>query len=130
MLISLTICAQKIKLKKEEVLLDGNAIMKYEKEMWGVHKIHLYTLDTDKELIEINNNDNETTKYYDDDFVQIRFLTNGEMVEMKLNKSFPKIIEWLIKKKIITVDGKINEDNIELFVKNYDENITNRTVRH
>lgn len=122
--------AQKVKLKKDQVLLDGKAIMSYEKEMWGVHKIHLFTLDTQDELIEINNNDNETDKYYDDDFVQIRFLTQGKMVELKSNKSFKKMIEWLIKKKIIDTNGTLLVDNIDLFVKNYDENITNRTVRY
>jgi len=130
LLLSLTVNAQKIKLKKGEVLLDGKAIMKYEKEIWGVHKMHLFSLDTEDELIEINHNDNETKRYYDDDFVQIRFLSSGELVEMKMDKSFKKMIEWLIKKKIIATDGKVIENNIALFVKNYDENITNRTVRH
>lgn len=123
-------CAQKVKLKKDQVLLDGKAIMSFEKEMWGVHKIHLYTLNTQDELIEINNNDNETERYYDDDFVQIRFLTQGKIVELKMNKSFKKVIEWLLKKKIIDSNGSLLEENIDLFVKNYDENITNRTIRH
>lgn len=130
LLLSLNTSAQKIKLKKGEVLLDGKAILKYEKEMWGTHKIHLFSLDSEDELIEINNNKNETPTYQNDDFVQIKFLKIGESVEMKTNKPFYKMIEWLVEKKIISTDGKINEENIELFIKNYDENITNRTVRN
>lgn len=125
-----TLQAQKIKLKKGDVLLDGNVIMTYEKEVWGVHKITLTSLENEKDLVEINMNDNETSEYYEDDYVQIKFLSTGDLVEMKMNKSFKKIIEWLVKKKMITSDGKINEKDLPLFVKNYDENITNRTVRY
>ena len=119
-----------VELKKGNVELDGKVIMTFEKEVWGVHKIHLYDLSTEDELIEINNNDNETSNYFDDDFVQIRFLTTGDLVEMKMNKPFKKIIEWMIKKKVITEEGAVDTDKLELFVKNYDENITNRTVRY
>ena len=49
---------------------------------------------------------------------------------MKMNKPFKKIIEWMIKKKVITEEGAVDTDKLELFVKNYDENITNRTVRY
>ena len=130
LLLSLGVNAQKVKLKKDEVLLDGKAILKYEKESWGVHKIHLFSLDTEEELIEVNNNHNETREFFDDDFVQIRFLSTGQIVEMKVRKTFRKMIEWLLKKKIITPDGQVDESKLDLFVKNYDENITNRTVRY
>ena len=121
--------SQKIKLKKGKVLVDGKAIMKYERESWGVYKVNLFSLETDDELIELNKNDNEAKAYYDDDFLQIRFLTLGKIAEVKTKKSFKKIIGWLLKKKVITANGEINEEKIDLFIKNYDENITNRTVR-
>lgn len=123
--------AQKIKLKKGEVLLDGKAIMKYERYSMDIQKLELYSLDSDEELISINKNNNETSGYYDDDYIQIKFLTVGEIVENKMTaKSFKYFIGWLIKKKIISTDGTLNEKNIPLFVKNNDENITNRTMRN
>ncbi len=122
--------AQKIKLKKGNILLDGKEIMKFEREDWGTQKISLYTLSDNKEQILMIKNKNETPRYFDDDFVQIKFLQSGDMVEMKSTKSWKGIIKWLIKQNVISEDGIINEENLPLFVKNYDENITNRTIRH
>ncbi|MFK7747317.1 MAG: hypothetical protein AB8B65_02895 [Kordia sp.] len=129
-LFAFTANAQKVKLKRGEVLLDGNAIFKFEREVFGVYKIHLYSLESDDEIIEINKNDNETSTYYDDDFVQIRFLSEGKLVELKMDRSFKKIIQWIIKKKVIMKSGKINKEKLDLFIKNYHENITSRTFRN
>ena len=52
------------------------------------------------------------------------------MAEIKLNKSWKSIISWLMKNKIINNQGEVNNDKVELFIKNYDENITNRTIRN
>lgn len=121
--------SQKVKLKKGKVLVDGKEIMTYKRESWGAYKLHLFSLKSEDELIELNKNDNETSTYYDDDFLQIRFLTQGKVAEVKDKRSFKKIIQWLIKKKVITENGELNTDKVDLFIKNYDENITNRTVR-
>lgn len=121
--------AQKIKLKKGNLLVDGKEIMTYDREDMGTQKIHLFDKNKTEQILMIRNQ-NETRSYYDDDFVQIKFLQIGEMVEMKLDKTWKGIIGWLIEREIITLDGMLNEKNIPLFVKNYDENITNRTIRH
>ena len=74
--------AQKIKLKKGDVLLEDEKIMTYEREGWGTQKIHLFSLDNTKEQVLMIKNNNETPKNYDDDFLQIKFLNLGEMVEL------------------------------------------------
>ena len=130
LLITTTSYAQKIKLKKGDVLLDGKKVMTYDREDWGTQKIHLFSLTDKKEQILMIKNDNETSGYYDDDFLQIKFLQLGEMVELKSKKSWKGIIAWLFKSNIIDDNGMVKEEEIDLFVKNYDENITDRTIRH
>ena len=130
LLTAATTQAQKIKLKKGDVLLESEKIMTYEREDWGTQKIHLFSLGTTKEQILMIKNNNETPKNYDDDFLQIKFLTLGETVELKSNKSWKDMIAWLIKSNIIMENGSLNNDEVPLFVKNYDENITGRTVRY
>ena len=74
-------------------------------------------------------NSNETPKYYEDDFTQIRFLTFGKLLETKINKSWTNLLEWLVQNKVIDNTGKLNEEKVDLIIKNYDENITERTIR-
>ncbi len=126
---SITTFAQKVKLKKGEVLLDGVAILKYEKKFLG-EKINLFDLKTNDELIEIYLNNNGTVTYVEDNYTQIKFLKSGDLVEIANDKSWKKWIKWLISKDVIQKDGSINYEKLPLFIKNYDENITNRTVRN
>ena len=37
--------------------------------------------------------------------------------------------EWLVQNKVIDNTGKLNEEKVDLIIKNYDENITERTIR-
>ena len=65
-----------------------------------------------------------------DDFIKIKFLDIGKKLEFKFPKTLKGIVKWLVQKKIITLDGEINYDKVDLFIENYDENITNRTIRN
>lgn len=121
--------AQKIELKKEKVLLDGKEIMKYNIVSWGSFELHLYSLETNKEVVFINKNNNETPKYYEDDFTQIKFLQLGKGVETKLDKPIKKYVQWLFDNEVIDKDGNVSADKVDLFIKNYDEKITPRTIR-
>ncbi len=122
--------AQKIKLSKGDVLSDGEKIMTYEREDWGTQKIHLFALGDGEEQILMIKNQNETPTYYDDDYLQIKFLPFGKEAEMKSVKSWKGIIAWLQKQNLFDENGKLIEEKVDLFVKNYDENITNRTIRY
>ncbi|AZJ34742.1 hypothetical protein [Tenacibaculum singaporense] len=122
--------AQKIKLKKGKVLLDGKEILKYEREDFGVYQIHFYSLDSDDEILFFKRNDNETSSYFDDDYTQIKFLGFKKSLEIKQKKSWKKYLLWLIKKKVLDKNGKLNEDKADDLIENYDENITGRTIRY
>jgi len=65
--------AQKIKLKKGNVIIDGETYFKYEKRMMA-SEFSLYSLDGEDEILFILRNNNETIGYGDDDFNQITFI--------------------------------------------------------
>lgn len=123
------ISAQEVKLKKEKVLLDEVEILKYEREDLGVYQIHFYDLKNNDEILFIKRNDNETKGYLDDDYTQIKFIGLKKGLEVKQKKTWSSYIEWLIKNKVINSDGTLNEEKVDALIENYDENITNRTVR-
>ena len=125
-----SINAQKIELKKGKLLLDGTQIMTFDREDWGMQKIHLYDIVDGKEQILMIKNNNETREYNDDDFLQIKFIQLGVTVEMKSHKSWKGQIAWLIKTSVLSKEGKVNEEEVPLFQKNYDENFTDRTIRY
>lgn len=129
--------SQEVELKDDKVLLDGKEILKYEKI--NVIQYSFYSLDTDDEILLYKSFDNESPKYMDDDYFILNFLTEKVKVEtrdfskiaafMNSKKSMEKLIKWLIKEKVITADGKINREKLEIFFEKYNENIVNRTMR-
>lgn len=78
-------------------------------------------------------------KYSDDDYYVLNFLTEKVKIESRdyshfssffnSKKSMQKLIQWLIKEKVLSVDGNINKEKLEVFFEKYDENIVNRTMR-
>jgi len=65
--------------------------------------------------------------HLDDDYTQIKFLTIGQKVEIR-GGNLKEAIKLLLKNEIIKDDGTLDEAKIDLFIKNYDENISERTV--
>jgi hypothetical protein len=121
--------AQTVDLKKDEVFLDDKKIFNYKIVSWSVYELHLSSIETNKEVIMISRRDNETPKFYDDDFVQIKFLQLGKSLELKSTKTWKKFILWLLENEVIDNAGNISEPKVDLFIKNFDEHITSRTVR-
>lgn len=74
--------------------------------------------------------DNETTGYIEDDFIKIHFVDLDLVCEISSGFGRKAIINKLLKEKVLSLDGKLNEEKAKKFVKKYDENITNRTVRN
>jgi hypothetical protein len=62
-----------------------------------------------------------------DDFTQIKFITTGVKAEIS-GGDLRQAIKILLKNDVLKPDGTIDESKIELFMKNYDENISNRTI--
>ena len=121
--------AQTVELKNDEVLLDGKKIFNYKIVSWSVYELHLSSIETNKEVIMISRRDNETPKFYDDDYVQIKFLQLGKSLEVKTDRPWKKFIQWLLENEAIDNAGNISEPKVDLLIKNFDEHITSRTIR-
>ena len=121
--------AQTVELKKDEVLLDDKKIFNYKIVSWSVYELHLSSIETNKEVIMISRRDNETPKFYDDDYVQIKFLQLDKNLEVKTDRPWKKFIQWLLENEAIDNAGNISEPKVDLLIKNFDEHITSRTIR-
>jgi len=129
--------AQEIKIKKNNVSLDGELFLKYEKINILTHSI--YDLN-DNEILFVQFKDNETPEYIDDDFYILNFTNENIKVEstdysriaafMNSKKTMQKLIKWLVKDKVISSNGTINPEKLSIFFKKYDEKITARTLRY
>ena len=121
---------QKIKFKKDKVLVDGKEMFNFERRALGT-EISIYNLGTDDEIIYMIHNNNETPQYQQDDFTKMVFIEEDVIIEStNLVGSWKRMIQTLIKQKVIDENGKINVEKLGKFRKKYDENITNRTVRY
>lgn len=101
--------AQEVEIKDEKVLLDGKAILKYEKININQHSFYDFE---DNEVLMFKLSDNETPDYQDDNFYTLNFLTLKKKIQstdfshivsgMGLNsrKNMQKLIKWLIKEKV------------------------------
>ena len=116
--------AQKVKLKKGKVILEKKEILKYEK---SAIELSLYELNKDDEIIFIKWMDNETTNYIEDDFIKIHFIELDLICELSTGYGRKGIINKLLKEKVLSLDGKLNEEKAKKFMKKYDEN---RTIRN
>ena len=132
--------SQNVEIKDDKVYLDSTEILYYEKSNQFNHSF--FSLNNKDEILFFKLDNNETPKYLDDDFIVINFLTQKKKVESKdtrkaisglginSKKNMQKLIEWLLKEKVLNNDGTINTEKLELFYEKYNENITNRTIRN
>jgi len=128
---------QEVEIKDDKVLLDGKQILKAEKI--NMVEYSFYNLKSDDEILLYRQMDNETSRYQDDDYYVLNFLTEKVKVEsndfykiasfMNSKKSMEKLIKWLLKERVLTNDGEINPDRLAIFKEKYDQNITERTIR-
>ncbi len=131
--------AQEVEIKDDKVLVDGKAILKYEKSSFFQHSF--YSLTDDEEILMYKYNENESKNYPDDDYLILNFLTAKKKVEcsditkavtglgMSSKKNMEKLITWLLKEKVIDVNGVLNTTKLDTFYDKYNENITERTIR-
>lgn len=119
--------AQKFSFKKDKLLLDGKEILKYEYEYLGTNYAnYFYDLETDEKVIIIKKDDNNTRNYSDDDFIKIRFPKLDRELEMKGVMALKWYIQLLHKNKVLNDDGSINEEKVLEFIKNYNDNVSNK----
>lgn len=121
---------QNVKFKKGKVLVDGKEILTVEKQFFGPETT-FYSLESEDEVLYLKLEDGGTVHYHDDDYMILFF--SGEDVKLessRLVRTAKKIIQILIKEKVLNGNGEIDSEKLKKFTKKYDENITNRTVRY
>ena len=117
--------AQKVKLKKGIVYIDGNETLKYEKSFQD-SELLLFPLDGEEEIIFIKYDDNGTRGYnlMSDDFIKIHFIKQDLKLESGSHAEFWKqIIKWMYQNKIFNVDGTLNDEKVKKFVDRYHEDV-------
>jgi len=119
--------AQKIKIKKDKVLLDGKEILNIDWSGWSLETT-IYELNTENEIVFAKTHPNGTLNYSDDDYLQILFMTLDKELEISDRKYGKGLVKWLFKNKIFDSIGKLNPKKVETLIKKYDEKITERTM--
>ncbi|WP_177733859.1 hypothetical protein [Flavobacterium inviolabile] len=120
--------SQKIKFKNDKVLADDKELFKTERTgVFGANGFIFIPLNSNKPLFSLIANNGGTHMHLDDDYTQIKFLTIGQKAEIR-GGNLKEAIKLLLKNEIIKDDGTLDEAKIDLFIKNYDENISERTV--
>lgn len=121
--------AQKIKLKKDKVLVDKKEFLEFERGgSFGALTYEISELSSGKRLVLFTEYNNGTHMDITDDYTKIKFLSTGESAEIN-GGSIKDAIKLLLKNQVLTKDGTIDEVKIDLFIKNYDENISGKTIR-
>ena len=125
--------SQDIEINDNQVLIDKKPVLKCEKI--NATEYSFYTLDKEDELLMIKFYDNGTPKYLDDDYFVLNFLIEKVKIESKnigkviqglglnANKNMKKLIEWLVKEKVLTTEGQINIDKLDVFKQKYHEQL-------
>jgi hypothetical protein len=121
-----SINAQKIKVKKDKVLVDGTPVLNIDWSGWTLETT-IMELGTDNEIVFAKTHPNGTPKYTDDDYLQIHFMTLDKGLEIADRKFGKGLVKWLFKNKVFDSSGKLNPANVDMLIKKYDEEITKRT---
>ncbi|UUC44428.1 hypothetical protein [Flavobacterium cerinum] len=120
--------SQNIKLKKGKILIEGKEFLSCEKGgAFGAVAYELSELNTNKRIITLVQNDGGTHMEISDDYTQIKFLTKGERAEIRGGNIY-NAIKLLLKNGVLTPEGTLDESQIDLFIKNYDEKISENTT--
>ncbi len=64
-----------------------------------------------------------------DDYIQVKFLTKGTKAEIA-GGDLQSTIKLLMQNDIIDSKGIFDESKVDLFVQNFDDKISERTVLH
>lgn len=118
--------AQKVKMKKGTIYLDGQEFLSYEKRSNGMEVV-VFELNTEKELFTcIFYNGNKEIR--DDNYYRLVFSESVKSMEYSQPYWNKSLIKWLLEQKVLTDDGKIDDEKIDIFIKKFDEKVSERTI--
>ena len=127
-LMTLLCFSQEVKFKKDIIFVDKKEFLSFEKGgTFGAVSYDLHELVSKKRIITLVYNNGGTHMELSDDYTQIKFITTGVKAEIS-GGDLRQVIKILLKNEVLTAGGTIDESKIELFIKIYDENISNRTI--
>jgi len=126
-----TLCAQqlthkdvKFKYKKGYVFVQKKEVLKLR---YSIGYFYVSDLNTGEEMMYFRINDNETPSYFDDDYVKVFFNDSEKEFESKSHQRI--LMAQMINEDVFDSDWNLVEENVDKFIRKYDENISNRTVR-
>lgn len=124
LLVTSLLMAQEIKFKRGIVLWDGVEVMEYRVENMG-KEFYLYKMGKtdEEEIVLILYRDNNTDDYKEDDYNKIIFSRLKRSYEISQDYMFRAEIVKLIRKKVIGIEGTINETNMESYIEKFDEEL-------
>jgi len=123
-----TIIAQDIKLKDDQVWVDGKPTFSFDKKNMN-NVFRLYQLNTTNELVTIAQQhlgDGETSAV--NDYKKLVFAPQNILIESRVlrSRNWKFIIQLLMSEKVFDANGLIDQRNLERFAGKYDEKITPR----
>ena len=128
LLITLTISAQEVKLKKETVYVSDTPTFSFIKKTMG-NEFYVYKLNTKEEIVTMIV-DNNNTESKVDDSKKIVFTQQKTTIETKnfRSRNYEFLLSLLLEEKVINLKGEINVDNLIRFKAKYDEGNVNHTM--
>jgi len=119
--------AQEVEIKKDNILLDGQPFLKYE-------KINLITFSIKdlkgEEVLFYQIKNNGTSDYSDDDYLSFNFVTMkkkiqtssvGRIVALGTKNMIEKMLRWLLNDGVFRPDGSIDTEKLDLFAEKYND---------
>ena len=128
LLVTLTISAQEVKLKKEIVYVIDAPTFSFTKKNMG-NELYVYKLNTKEEIVTMIV-DNNNTESKVDDSKKIVFTQQKTTIENKnfRSRTYEFLLSLLLEEKVIDLKGEINLDNLIRFKAKYDESNVNHTM--
>lgn len=129
LLLTATLSAQEVKLKKEIVYIGDAPTFSFSKKAMG-NELYLYKLNTKEELVHMLV-DNNGTEIKQDDGKKIVFEQQKISIQSKnfRTRNWEFLIDLLLQEKVIDLKGEINVENLNRFKAKYDDNDVNKTMR-
>lgn len=94
---------------------------------YSIGYFYVSDIDSGEEMMYFRINDNETPSYFDDDYVKVFFNDSEKEFESKSHQRI--LMAQMINEGVFDSDWNLIEENVDKFIRKYDENISNRTVR-
>lgn len=129
LLTSVSVIAQKIKLKKDIVYADETPTFSFDKKAMG-NEFYLYKLNTKEELLHMVVDNNKTESKVDDS-KKIIFTKENTIIASKnfKGRDYEFLLALLLEEKALDLKGEINIDNLKRFKAKYDDGNVNHTMK-